>query len=102
MGRSCKGLTTSLALRSKNPNKKQKARTDISEITNQYLGNFLNELKNSPYLGYKRKQARAPARGYYPEPTKIILVVAPGNVARPEEFFRGMGIQVVTGHRYLG
>ena len=27
-------------------------------------------------------QARGPARGYYPEPTKIILVVDPGNVAR--------------------
>ena len=28
--------------------------------------------------------------------------MAPGNVARAEEFFRGMGIQVVMGHRYLG
>ena len=28
--------------------------------------------------------------------------MAPGNVARAEEFFRGMGIKVVTGHRYLG
>ena len=47
-------------------------------------------------------QARGLARGYYPEPTKIILVVDPGNVSREEEFFRGMGIRVVTGHRYLG
>ena len=46
--------------------------------------------------------ARGLPRGYYPEPTKIILVVAPRNVARSEEFFWGMGIQVVTGHRYLG
>ena len=29
-----------------------------------------------------------PARGYYPEPTKSILVVAPGNVAQAEEHFR--------------
>ena len=29
-------------------------------------------------------QARGPARGYYPEATKSILVVAPGNVARAE------------------
>ena len=36
-------------------------------------------------------QARGPARGYYPEPTKSILVVAPGNVARDEEHFRGLG-----------
>ena len=47
-------------------------------------------------------QAGGPARGYYPEPTKIILVVAPGNVARVEEHFRGLGIRLVTGHSYLG
>ena len=47
-------------------------------------------------------QVQGPARGYYLEPTKIILVVAPGNVARAEEFFWGLGIKVVTGHRYLG
>ena len=46
--------------------------------------------------------ARGPSRGYYPEPTKSILVMALQNVGRAEEFFRGMGIKVVTGHRYLG
>ena len=47
-------------------------------------------------------QVRGPARGYYPKPTTSILVVAPGKVARAEEHFRGLGIRVVTGHRYLG
>ena len=47
-------------------------------------------------------QARGPSQGYYLEPTKSILVVAPGNVAWSEEHFRGLGIRVVTGHRYLG
>ena len=47
-------------------------------------------------------QARGPDRGYYPEPTKSILVMAPGNIARDEEHFRGLGIRVVTGHRNLG
>ena len=47
-------------------------------------------------------QARGPARGYYLEPTKSILVVAPGNVSRAKEHFRGLGIRVVTGHWYLG
>ena len=47
-------------------------------------------------------QARGPPRGYYPEPTKIILVVAPRNVAWAEELFRGMGIQVLPGHQYIG
>ena len=28
--------------------------------------------------------------------------MTPGNVARDKEHFRGMGIRVVTGHRYLG
>ena len=47
-------------------------------------------------------QAQGPGRGYYLKTTKRILVVAPGNVARAEEFFWGMGIKVVTGNRYLG
>ena len=51
---------------------------------------------------FRDLQARGPAHGYYPEPTKIILVVAPGNLARAEEHFRGLGISVVTGHQYLG
>ena len=46
-------------------------------------------------------QARGPARGYYPEPTKSILVVAPGKFSWAEEHFRGLGIRVVTGHHYL-
>ena len=33
---------------------------------------------------------------------KSILVVTPGKVAQAEEHLRGMGIRVVTGHRYLG
>ena len=45
---------------------------------------------------------RGPARGYYPETTKSILVVSTGNVARAEEHFQGLGIRVVTGHRYVG
>ena len=31
-------------------------------------------------------RARGPARGYYPEPTKSILVVALGNVAQADKF----------------
>ena len=51
---------------------------------------------------FRNLQARGQARGYYPEPTKIILSVAPGNVAQAEDHFRGLGIRVMTGHRYLG
>ena len=47
-------------------------------------------------------QVRGPAQGYYLKPTKNILVDAPVNVARVEELFGGLGIKVVTGHRYLG
>ena len=51
---------------------------------------------------FRDLQLRGPARGYYPEPTKSILVVAKRNVPRAKEYFRGMGFQVVTGNRYLG
>ena len=43
-------------------------------------------------------QVWGPAQGYYPEPTKSILVVAPGNVAQAKERLCGLGIRVVTGH----
>ena len=41
-------------------------------------------------------QARGPQRGYFPDPTKSILVVAPRNIARVEGFFIGMELKVVT------
>ena len=47
-------------------------------------------------------QAGGAPWGYFPEPTNSILVVAPRNVARAEEFFRGMFMMVVTRSRYLG
>ena len=59
-------------------------------------GNFEHILAHLRYL-----QARGLPRGYYPELTKSILVRVLRNVAREEEFFLGMGIQVVTGHRYI-
>ena len=49
------GLTTYLDLRTKIPNKKQKTRFAITDITNQDFSKFLNKVKNSPCLGYKRK-----------------------------------------------
>ena len=47
-------------------------------------------------------QVKGPPWGYFPEPTKSILVVPPLNVAMEEELFRGMGMTVVTGSLYLG
>ena len=44
-------------------------------------------------------QARGPPKVYYPDPIKSILIVALRNVSREEEFFRGIGIQVMTGYR---
>ena len=46
MGISGKGLSTSMNLRSKNPNNKQKESTDIIDINNQYFRKFLKRLKN--------------------------------------------------------
>ena len=39
---------------------------------------------------------------YFPDLTKSILVVFLWNVQRAEAYLRGMGVQVVTGSRYLG
>ena len=46
-------------------------------------------------------QARGPKWGYFPELTKSLLVVALRNVKIAEELFRGMGIKVIKGSRYL-
>ena len=51
---------------------------------------------------FRDLQLRGPAQGYFPEPANSILVVAEQNVPRAKEYLRGMGIQVVTGSRYLG
>ena len=51
---------------------------------------------------FRDLQLKGPARGYFPEPTKSILVVSEKNVPRANAFFRGMGVKVVTGSRYLG
>ena len=45
---------------------------------------------------------RVPPWGYFQEPTNIILVISTRNVHQSEEHFRGIGVQVVTGIRYLG
>ena len=51
---------------------------------------------------FRDLQLKGPARGYFPDPTKSIFVVSEQNVPRAKEYFRGMGVQVVTGSRYLG
>jgi hypothetical protein len=43
-----------------------------------------------------------PPRGYFPEPTKSILIVAEHNVETAKAQFQDLGFQVVTGSRYLG
>ena len=55
MGRPGKGRTTNLHRITKIPNKKQKARLTITDITNQDYSKFLKKFNNTPYLGYKRK-----------------------------------------------
>ena len=59
-------------------------------------GEFGRILEQFQYL-----QARGPPRGYFLEPTNSFLIVAPRNVARAEEFFHGMGMNIMTGSRYL-
>ena len=39
--------------------------------------------------------------GYFPEPTKSVLIVPPQNVPRTEAFYQGYGLQIVMGSHYL-
>ena len=66
MGILGKGLTTSLSLRIKNPNKKQKLSFAITDIINQYFRKLLKGFNNSSYLGYKNKQVpNKPTESYF-------------------------------------
>ena len=56
MRRPVKGVTTSLTLWSKIPNKKQKARFSITDITHQDLSKLNKKFNNSPFISYKSKQ----------------------------------------------
>ena len=44
---------------------------------------------------------RGPLRGYFPEPTKSILVVSLQNFQQEEAHLQGMGVRVVTRRCYL-
>jgi len=46
--------------------------------------------------------SRGPHFGYFPEPSKCFLVVAPSKLNLANDIFGPLGIQVVTGHRFLG
>ena len=41
-------------------------------------------------------------RGYFLEPTKSLLVASTHTVPHAEAFFRGYGLQILMGSRYLG
>ena len=74
----------------------QEAHTSVTQPWYAYdaeaRGGFGHILEHFQYL-----QARGPTRGYFPDPTNSILVVEPRNVASAEKFFRGMGVNIVTG-----
>ena len=51
---------------------------------------------------FKDLQVQGAPRVNFPEPTKTILVVVTRNMSKSNEFFRGVGMTVVTGIHYLG
>ena len=44
---------------------------------------------------------RGPAYGYFPEPSKTVLVVGPSDIQQASELFADLGIKVVSGGRFL-
>ena len=47
-------------------------------------------------------QKEGPAFGYFPEPTKSYLIVDEGYISQAKTLFEPLGVDVVSGHRYLG
>eukprot|EP00978_Attheya_sp_CCMP212_P005533 scaffold12431_cov57-Attheya_sp.AAC.8 len=51
---------------------------------------------------FERLQELGPARGYFPELSKSILVVREANLAAAQVAFKDLGFKITTGSRYLG
>ena len=51
------------------------------------------------HIHLKDLMLRWPCCGYFPDPTKSILVVSEKNLSWAQYVFRGMGLQVVTDNR---
>jgi hypothetical protein len=51
---------------------------------------------------FTRLQEIGPNYGYFPEPSKSIIVVASHNLEKAKHEFKDLGFKVVTGTRYLG
>jgi hypothetical protein len=51
---------------------------------------------------FERLQEIGPSRGYFPEPSKSILIVLENNREKAESEFRDLKLQVTNGSRYLG
>ena len=51
---------------------------------------------------FGRLQEIGPRFGYFPEPSKCVVIVSPDNVKAATEAFAKVGFQVATGRRYLG
>ena len=80
MGRSGKGMTVSLTLRTKiGPNKKQNLRTTIIEINTQYFRKLLKKFNNLPHIGYKNKQVQNEPTEAYFSPVKYIYKLLNSN-----------------------
>ena len=45
---------------------------------------------------------RGSARGYFPDRTKIILVISEQNFPQEREYFQGMGLKVATRIQWMG
>ena len=45
---------------------------------------------------------QVPGRGYYPKPSKSVLIIRPDNLEAGKEFRERHGSKVCTGARYLG
>ena len=46
--------------------------------------------------------SRGPSYGYFPEPSKSLVVVDEHFRSEAESLFQGLGVRIVSGHRYLG
>ena len=72
-------------------------------VQNWYAGDSscVGEL-SSVRRWFDRLLTDGPAYGYFPEPSKTVLVVRSSDLERANDLFHDLGVSVVTGSRFLG
>ena len=82
----------------------EKLKQEIPDVTHPWYADDAKPLGTFARLEtyFDSLTRQGPGRGYYPEPSKSVIIVRPENLEAGKCFGARHGFQVCTGARYLG